>query len=301
MILIFSCRNISAQDLIYKDKNIGFNFGVVLGFGTHIQRFGLVMNFFYCDNQFQANSEVRAYYSFKNLGPKFIYPEIILSQGFVFSFGPKRNFFNPFLNSVSNQTRYTNCIAYSYNAYFNKKKTTQQTGIINISIDKFSLITENDILARPLLDRFRTAAFLLQYQPDSAFQFAINCTMWTGQYRHKKEIDDTHFYHHCYMDTTRSVYTNYSHGLLSAQVKYNVAYSQNAQMNIGIDADQVRNAVQNKFIHDMKFIPRSWNKARNCHMPMIDKNGNQFLYQEGQEVRNSKFYLNLFGNGNLFY
>ena len=185
----------------------------------------------------------------------------------------KNRFFNPFLSSVSNQTKYLNAIAYSYNAWFNKRKTTQQTGIVAFQFDRISLITENDILARQTLDRFRTAAVLVQYQYEDKFQAAVNCSMWTGSMGNKHEINRPQFHQGCYMDTVGSVYANTSHGLLSAQFKYNVGYSQNVQANAGIDAEQVRNTVQNKFIHDMPFIPKKWNKARNCHIPMLDEKG----------------------------
>jgi len=59
--------------------------------------------------------------------------------------------------------------------------------------------------------------------------------------------------------------------------------------------------LQNKFIHDMRFIPKKWNRSKNCHIPMIDDKGAQYLYKEGQEVRKPKMYLNLFSNANVFY
>ena len=105
----------------------------------------------------------------------------------------------------------------------------------------------------------------------------------------------------CYMDTVRGVYTQYSHGLLSAQVKYNLGYSQNVQLNAGVDAEQVRNAVQNKVIHDMPFIPRKWNKAKNCYIPMLDSEGGQYLYRPGQRIKPPRLYLNLFSNASVFY
>lgn len=272
-----------------------------MAFGTHFQRLGLNVNFYYTQSHFQANSEARIYFSFRSLGPRLRYPELVLSQGVLYSFGREITLFNPFLNSVSNQTTYGNSLAYSYNAYFNKKRTTQQTGTFAIEIDGLSFITEDDLLARPALDRFRTGAILLQYRYEDQFQAAINCTMWTGSMGHKHEISDSHFYSKCYMDTTAGVYANTSHGLLSAQFKYHVGYSQNVQANIGIDAEQVRNALQNYVIHDMRFLPKKLNKGKNCHIPMIDSNGNQFLYKEGQVVRRSRLLMNVYSNASIFY
>lgn len=299
--LLLRINHSGAQELLLKQSNAGFNLGANLAFGSHIRRLGITLNFFYVNEAFQANSEIRCYVNFRNLGPRGFHPELVLAQGVVVGYGGKGRYFNPFINSVSNQTGYLNSFAYSYNAFFNAKKTKQQTGIFSIEVNRVSLITENDILARGYYDRFRTAAFLLQYQFEDKWQAAINCSMWTGQYFKKKQANNAAFYNGCYMDSTNGIYTNYSHGLLSAQFKYNVPYSQNLQANIGVDAEQVRNLMQNKFIHDMRFVPRKWNKAKNCHIPMIDDTGNQFVYLENQKVRKAKLYWNLFSNANLFY
>lgn len=284
-----------------KTEHLGLSAGLNFAFGTHFQRLGINLNFYYVQDHVQANSEIRAYFNFKGLGPKLRYPELVLSQGIVFSAGAKKQYFNPFISSVSNQTAYENSFGYSYNAWFNKIKTTQQTGIIAIQVQDFTLITENDILARQMLDRFRTAAALIQYQYKDKFQAAINCSMWTGSMGRKHELQRPEFKYECYMDTVGSVYGNTSHGILSLQIKYNLGYSQNAQVNAGIDAEQVRNAVQNKFIHDMCFIPKKWTKTKNCHIPMLDETNNAYLNGEGQKIRKPKVYLNAFTNANVFY
>lgn len=291
-----------AQDMLVAQNNFGFNVGLNFAFGTHFQRVGLNLNFFYNNDFFQANTEVRAYFNAKNLGPKLKYPELVLSQGIVIGYGATQtNFFNPFLSSVSNQTKYLNSVAYSYNAWFNRQRTSQQTGVVALQFDKITIITENDILARQTLDRFRTAAILIQYQHEDQFQAAITCAMWTGSMGNKHSISDKHIVSDCYMDTLGGVYTNTSHGLLGAQIKYNVGYSQNVQANVGVDAEQIRNFVQNKIIHDMPFLPKKWKKSTNCHIPMLDENELPYLYKEDQKIRKPKMVLNLFSNANVFY
>ncbi len=300
-LLLLIASAAKGQDLPTKDSRMGITLSLNCAFGTHFQRAGVNVNFYYAMNHVQVSSELRTYFSFKNLGPKFIYPELVLSPGLLFGYGRYTEYTNPFYNSVANHTGYSNSVGYSYNAYFNRRKTTQQTGIISLQFDQISLITENDILAKPMLDRFRTAAFLIQYQYKDQFQAAINCTMWTGQMGKKQSSEKDEFYYHCYMDTSEAVYPNTSHGLLSGQFKYNVGYVQNIQANAGIDAEQIRNAVQNRFIHDMRWIPEKWKKAKNCHIPMIGQKGEQYLYEEGQQIRSPKLYLNVFSNANLFY
>lgn len=290
-----------SQDIPYREQSIGVNVGLNIALGTHFQRAGVVLNAAYVNDHFQANAETRFYFNLRSLGPRKKHGEITTSLGVLYGYGKQNTWYNPFYNSVSNQTGYKYAIAYSYNAYWNKIKTSQRTGIVALQFDKIAVISENDLLAPPSLDKFRTAAFLIQFQHDSLFQAAINCSMWTGKMGFQKPDEDSHFRFGCYMDTVGSIYPNYSHGLLSGQFKYYLGYGQNAQANIGVDAEQVRNAVQNKIIHDMRFLPKSWIKNRNCHIPMLDDKGNQYLYREDQKRRPAKFYFNLGGNEGIFY
>lgn len=299
LLLIFPKRQ-SAQDLLIREKNLGFNIGVNFAVGSHFQRLGLNVNFFYVTDFFQANSEVRAYFNFKNLGPKLVYPELVLSQGVLFGYGKKQIWNNPFITSVSNQTGYAYSVAYSYNAYFNSIKTKQQTGIIALGFDRIAFIAENDILGHKFFDRFRTGGFLLQYQYEDKFQAGISSVMWTGELG-RKVSNDPVFKARCYMDTTGGHYTNFSHGLLSLQFKYNIGLSHNLQANLGVDAEQVRNAIQNKFIHDLPFVPKKLIKPINCHIPMLDTEGNQYLFRPEQKIKRPELFWNVFSNAALFY
>ena len=295
--LYFICLVIStASAQIFCGTNWGFNIGAVSAIGNKFQRIGFTFQAYYYYNFAQLNGELRIYHNFKNLGPTKQYDELMTSAGLVFGYGAKQKEHNPFLSIISNQTKYTNSFGYSYNLYFNKIKTTQQTGIIALQFNKISIISENDIFARPTLDRFRTGAFLVQYQYKNLYQFAVNCTMWTGQMGNKINNDKG-----CYMDTTAGIYTNYSHGLLSAQFKMALDGGQNLQANVGVDAEQVRNFVQNRLIHDMIFIPKKWNKSKNCHIPMLDTDNNQYLYKPNQKVKSPKPYWNIFSSAATFY
>src|SRR5205085_2884949 len=117
--LLFLFRNSSAQELMYHEGNIGFNVGGVFSVGSHLQRLGLCFNFFYTNDFVQANSELRMYFNFKDLGPKVRHPEMVFAQGIVFGYGPKEGKANPFLTTVSNQTGYLYSFGYSYNVWLN--------------------------------------------------------------------------------------------------------------------------------------------------------------------------------------
>ncbi len=274
--------------------------GIVSALGNRFQRIGLTFQTYYCYDFAQVNAEVRVYHNFKNLGPAKRYNELVTSAGLVMGYGTKQQDHNRFVSVVSNQTNYANSIGYAYNVYFNKIKTTQQTGIIAFQFNELSIISEDDIFARPTLDRFRTGALLVQYQYKDQYQFAVNCTMWTGQMGNKV-TDNKDFPFTGYMDTTNGVYTRYSHGLLSGQFKMAVDRGQTLQANMGIDAEQVRNFVQNRLIHDMLFIPRKWYKPKNCHIPMLDVNGKQYLYRPNQKIKPAQPYWNVFTGTGSFY
>lgn len=287
---LFLFQNSDAQ--LYTQKNVGVNAGVVFALGNRFDRVGISVSAYYSENFFQMNSDLRYYFNFRNLGPQKKYGEAVASLGVVFGFGKMNSDTNLFLSSVSNQTHYKNSFAYSYNCYFNKIKTTQQTGIVGLQYDHFSLLIENDIFARPRFDRFRTGAVLLQYQ-DKQFQYGINSTLWTGQMGNRVADSSAHL-PYGYMDTTGGVYPNYSHGLLSAQLKVVLPYSQFAQVNAGVDAEQVRDAIQNRFIHDVF-------RNKNAPIPMLDTYGLPYLYHKGQKIRPARFYYNAFLDPGVFY
>lgn len=285
---------------LFKGANGGFNIGAVTALGNRFQRVGFTLQGYYYHDFVQVNAEVRVYHNFKNLGPPKRYNELVTSAGLVLGYGKKQAEHDTFLSIVSNQTHYRNSVGYSYNVYWNKIKTTQQTGIIALQFNKVCVISENDIFARPMLDRFRTGAILVQYQYKEQYQFAVNCTMWTGQMMNRV-TNDKEFPYGCYVDTTNGVYTNYSHGLLSGQFKMALGSGQNVQANAGIDAEQVRNFVQNRLVHDVFLGPKRWPKSKNCYMPMLDKEGNQYLYRPGQEIKVPKPYWNVFTGAAEFY
>lgn len=290
-----------AKGQLLYSSNWGFNAGVVTALGNRFQRVGLTLQGYYTYRWAQANAEVRLYRSYRNLGPRIRYNELVTSAGLLVGYGGKVWGDNPFLSVVGNQTGYRNSVGYAYNVYFNRIGTTQRTATIALQFGSVSIITENDIFARSTLDRFRTGAFLLQYQRGSYYQAALNCTMWTGEMGRRKITEDKDFPYAAYMDTAGGRYTQYSHGLMSGQVRTMLPAYQTAQANIGIDAEQVRNAIQNRTMHDMPFLPRKWRNPKNCHIPMIDTAGNPYLYKKGQEIKKAELYWNVFSGAATFY
>lgn len=281
------------------NKNYGINVGFVGAIGTHVQRFGFVFQGYYVERFVQINAAVRVYNNIRDLGPRIEHTEFNGALGLCLGYGKTTSDLNRFVSAVGNQTGYKNSVAYSYNVWYNKVHTSQVTGIAAFQFDCISVILENDLLAKPMLDRFRTGAFLLQYQ-DGYVQYAVNCSLWTGKMGQSVRNDSLYPYAG-YLNTTGGTYSNLSHGLLSAQVKFANDYGQYLQANAGIDAEQVRNAVQNRFIHDMPVVPKKLKKGQNLHIPMIDRSGNQYLYRKDQEIRKPRLFLNGYTSPNIFY
>jgi hypothetical protein len=296
-IACFICKQpLIAQQ--YQEGKLGINIGLVFSIGTHIDRFGGVVNAYYKRDQFQINSEFRVYFNAENLGPNQSSLETVLSLGAIYSYGASDSLTNDFFNPVSNQTQHLNSIGYAYRIYSNSLKTSQKTGLISIQINNFNLVAENDLFAQPKKDRYRTGAFLLNYSKDS-YQIGINSTLFTGEMG-ERITDENYPFNHVYENTKGGTYTEFSHGLLSAQFKYVDEFHQTYQANAGIDSERVRHAIQNRLIHDILVLPKLTNNI-NAHVPMLDNKGEQYLFKEGQKVKPLKLYMNGFMNPSLFY
>jgi hypothetical protein len=290
IVFIIGFYSSGSAQLIF-EKNYGFNVGFVSAIGTHFQRFGFVLQGYAVSGFAQLNASLRVYENFRSLGPRGEHTEFNGSLGVCLGYGLMHKDKNRFMSSVGNQTAYKNSFAYSYNFYYNKMKTSQVTGTIAFQFDRISIIAENDLLAKPILDRFRTGAILIQYQTKH-FQYALNCTMWTGQLG-KTITNYSLFPARGYINTEGGIHQGLSHGLLSTQVKFANEEGQYLQANAGIDAEQVRNLAQNRILHSL--LPN------NYYMPMIDTAGNQYLYRKEQKIKKPKPYLNAYSCPDIFY
>ena len=297
LIAIYCC-NKNAFTQQHQDGKFGVSIGVVIALGTHVNRFGTTINSYYINDGVQVNSELRLYFNSKNLGPTIPSVEGVASLGLVYAYGKKDTSLNKFYSPVSNQTHRNNSLAYAYRYYFNNIATNQPTGTISIQVGKYNFITENDVFAQPKLDRYRTGAFLFQYQKDD-YLIGLNSTLFTGEMG-ERITDESYPFNHVYENTVGGKYTQFSHGLLSAQFKYAGDYYQTYQANLGLDGERIRHAIQNRFVHDILVMPKLTGNI-DAHIPMLDDKGEQYLFKEGQKVKPMKFYFNGFTNPAIFY
>ena len=299
-LISFFLLTILTKAQTFSGNKYGLNIGFHIAAGTHFDRIGISCNGYYANETYQVNPGFKIYYNFKNIGPSKKYFEFVPSIGALISFGRNDSLKNLFFNPLSNQTIKRNSIGYAFNYYLNNIKTSQATGTLSFQFGKFEIIGEDDLFAGGIRDEFRTGSILAQYH-DKNFQYGINFfTGWTGK-RGKHTDDPNYPSKNGYMDMTHSLYGNVSAGLVSAQIQYAAPYGQILQGSMGIDAELVRNFVQNKLVHRLFFSPKNGRWRGGSDLPMIDSEGKMYLYKKGQKIRSDRLYFNLFANPNLFY
>jgi hypothetical protein len=295
LFILFFCFFINAKPQQIISDNWGFNTGLGISFGTHIKKVSLFFRTYLVSKNLQWNNDLQLNYYFKNIGPKKSHPEIQFSSCLLVGYGKKKIPETFFINKISNQTYFQNAFAYSYNVYFNTINTSQQTGTVGFQFNSISVNFENDLLAKASIDRFRTGSIQIAFQKQN-YRLAITHQMWTGKLG-KPVYDSLYPFPNGYLDTINSVYPFISHGILYACgdfVERN--YFQQFRGAVGVDADQLRHVVQNKFMHDELYLPKKWRSHNNHHFPMIDTNGEFYLFKPSQKIRKPKlftqFYLN---------
>jgi hypothetical protein len=287
---------------------LGWSGGVSLSFGSHVNRIGLQAQAYYVQDFVQINALLAGYYSFTELGPRPPVPgwELQTGIGGLVGFGPgRREGENPFLSLVGNQTDRQYAAAYAFQWYRDQRETSQVSGSVGFHLGPFQAVMENDVLVGGIEDKFRTGAVLLGYQQDR-LQFGTKVILWTGDTRSegvkrfgKSETDYRGRYG--YKDLSQGKYGRFSHGIASLQVQAALPFGQIASLSVGLDSERVRHVIQNVLIHDMWFLPAGWIKARNPHVPMLDRAGNPYLFRPDQQVRAPRMYFSGALNAPLFY
>ena len=276
--------------------------GLSLTLGTIRQRLGVIAKGYYAGSDFQANMEVGVHYNVASFGPPLSGPEVRASLGGVYAWGDIDATDNVFLSPVSNQTGHKYSLAYAYAYYWDRIGTSQPTGTFALQVDAFHLSTENDLFAGRGGDKFRTGAISAAYRNNKT-QVTVKTLLWTGNTGiDTPKIKDTQYPGRFgYKDMSRAPHGTYAHGILSAQVQYAWYEFQTLGAEVGVDSEKVRHAVQNRFIHDMVFIPDKWVTTENPHVPMHDAQGGQYLFLEGQTIKPAEPFIEVSMNPSLFY
>lgn len=285
-------------------QNLGGTIGVSLTFGTQVNRVGIIAKGYATYHQFQINAQTVNFFNFKTFGIPKGGLETQNSLGLLYGFGGNEtDIFTPMIDILGNQTGQQNHLGYAYNFYHDANKMNQKTATVSLQFDRLTFITENDAFSFFPNDRYRTAAAMFRYRLDEFTYLAMQTTLWTGDpfYMTIQPIYNGYPNPSGYEDMTGARFADNSHGILAMQIIRLLPYQQQISMNIGIDAEQVRHGLQNRFIHDMPFIPKGWNPPRQPHIPMVADDGKPYLYKDGQVIRKARFWNNFNMNTPIFY
>lgn len=196
-----------------------------------------------------------------------------------------------FIKFLDSRT-YKNSVGYTWQRFFNSIGTTQNVGTFHMRFNKTVSQFSNDVFANTNgKDRYRSGGFAFGFYENKTL-IMTKLLIWTGDSHCKevKKVRDTDYPARWgYRDVSDCNYGRLSHGILSFFVARDIGYGQVVGTQAGIDSEHIRHFVQNKVFHDLYFVPRFMNKTKNLHLPMKTQNGENYLFKDGQEVRNNRF------------
>jgi len=288
------------------DLSFKIKIGLVLEFGTHINRLGVLASSATNIDATQFNAELKGYYNFKSYGPPLKGIETVWSLGLAQGVGKKSNDNYPLVDSRYFNTGKRYSLGFTFRKYQDRIETSQSTGTIYFNADAFFLNFENDLFGNTHgKDRFRTGGVSLNYFHDR-WLYSLKNIIWTGETRCHEKVSytDTDYpSRYGYHDVTKCKYGNYAHGIGAFSVSYIPEdwFGQFFSFSMGIDHEQIRHFFQNRLIHDMYFVPDGINPSRNLHYPMLDTEGNPYLFLKDQVLKKPKWYFQLGANTHDLY
>jgi hypothetical protein len=262
----------------YSQLVTGGNWGIQVGlstqFGTHINQLGIKIQGYRVVEFVQINSGGTIYLTGKDLGNRQNFISSRLNLGAVF-LGGKRNALPTFiLDGVNHQTNYQYGIGYNYLWYLDNAGTSQNSGAMGLHIDQWSVIVENDFYGGQGRDRFRTSHAHINYH-EEFINLSFHTHLWTGETANiRRQKDDS--YPNEYKNLSNNPFGKTSHGILHFGADILMFHGNSIGMDLGIDHERIRHVLQNKMMHDKKFIPKSKRKT-NPHYPMLNMNGEPIL------------------------
>lgn len=269
-----------------------FSFSSMLGItatvGTHSTRVGLHVSAHFMYSFAQVNISNFANFNLFGYGKRKKYLESRTALGLVLLGGKRNNTIDFQYDGLSNNTKYQYGLGYNYIWYHDQAKTTQRSGGWAIHANKISILLENDVFGGQSKDRFRTGHLAFTYRYLNT-KFTLGLNIWTGETANSS-------WERIAMKKCPSgfrlledlPYGKTSQGILYVGMTQHLAYVQNVYGRIGIDSERIRHAFQNRLMHDLVFLPKSF--PRNTpHYPMLDSEGCPTF--EKSMVRKSKLYL----------
>ncbi|PKR80900.1 hypothetical protein CW751_06945 [Brumimicrobium salinarum] len=265
--LVFYATTSSAQK--WTNESWGVQVGLSANLGTHITHVGLKIQGYYSYDFIQFNLGNHIRFNNTHLGKRKNFVTQRINTGVVLKAGKKSIAPQLIFDGLNHQSKSSLAIAYNYLWYFDNIGTSQRSGGWGIHIQQFSFLIENDIFAGSGRDRYRTSYAGIAYH-DDLYNISLNTQLWTGDTRGTPLLNTPDsIYQKGYKDLSSTHYGKTSHGILSIGIDYEIIYGNHASLVVGIDGEKIRNGLQNKFMHDKKFIPKKWRKP-NVNYPMLN-------------------------------
>ena len=274
LLLLLLFVKISSIAQFASGENWGIQVGLSTQFGTHVNQLGLKIQGYRIVEFIQFNAGGRINLTGKDLGNRQNFITSRLNAGAVI-LGGKRNALPTFiLDGVNHQTNYQYGVGYNYLWYIDNAGTSQNSGAMGFHIDQWSVIVENDFYGGQGRDRFRTSHAHISYH-EEYINLSFHTHLWTGETggaRRKKDDE----YPNEYKNLSNNPYGKTSHGILYVSADVLMARGNSIGLDLGIDHERVRHILQNKMMHDKKFVPASIRKT-NPHYPMLNLEGEPIL------------------------
>lgn len=283
----------------------GIKWGVTLSLGTHVQRVGLFAGAYIQASHFQGIAILRPQWMKKKWeqGRRF---ELQCSEGIYVQSGASSS--QPMslalLHEGSNFSNKPFAIGFHLKHYVDNVHTSQTSGLWSLSYQQATILVENDAFLFSYRDRYRTAAILMMYEWSStqtqllgpSLLFGAKFQLYTGDALGKASVricDSLYPSRHGYWDMSKTKDGKRSQGIAAFLFQTELPYRQSLTLQIGIDDEHIRHLLQNKWIHDMSWLPKRWEHFNNPHIPMLQKNGEAYLFKPQQQIRPAQFYFQL--------
>lgn len=251
-------------------SNWGVQVGISTQFGTHINQLGIKVQGYFVADFVQFNSGGLFHLTGKDLGGRTQFYSSRINTGIVFMGGKRTSIPTFILDGLNHQTNYQYGIGYNYLWYIDNAKSSQQSGGMAVHLEQWSIVIENDFYAGQGKDRFRTSHAHFSYH-EEWLNLSLHTNLWTGETEGVRRIKDNS-YPQEYKNLVNTIYGKTSHGILHLSADVLTAHGNVIGVDLGYDHEYIRHILQNKIMHDKKFIPVSMRKT-NPHYPMLDKSG----------------------------
>lgn len=267
----------------------GIQLAAVVSIGTHHTNIGARLNAYAAVDYAQLNIGTTWRFHAIDLGGRSNFGEWRHHVGLVGLFGPSTMPVNFQLDGIYHQSKRAYSFGYMYLLWQDKVGTTQRSGAFNLGISHIDIYFENDILAGQGRDRFRTGFISVSYR-NYGYRLTAASEMWTGETR-GSTWDKTPGYKMPggHRNLGNLPYGRTSHGIafIGFQQQLFSPFSY-CDVRAGIDNDNIRHFLQNRFSHDLVFLPKKVPR-HTPHYPRLDKDGNPVFQKK--LVRPSKPYF----------